>query len=182
MTKDPQKSKSLLRNEFIARRAEISLARKQEAKKKVLEKLSHLIDEKHRVGSYFPLPQEVDVSLVNEKLAAKNTLALPRMQQHEIHMYLVQNLQTDLEKGNHGFYEPIKESCTKIETIDVALIPAVAFDQAKNRIGFGKGHYDAFLKENPNIWKIGIAFKEQIVDELIQVDSHDVPMNELCIV
>lgn len=55
------------------------------------------------------------------------------------------------------------------ETIDLCLIPGVAFDALGGRLGRGKGFYDKFLK-NTEAEKVGLCFREQVVDR--------VPMNE----
>ena len=59
--------------------------------------------------------------------------------------------------------------------IDLIIVPGVGFDQNNNRLGYGKGFYDHFLK-NKNIFKIGICFKEQLLDE-IPVNEYDIKMD-----
>ena len=63
---------------------------------------------------------------------------------------------------------------------DVMLIPMLAFDKDKNRLGYGGGFYDRylnkFLKKNKNIITVGIAFSFQnyhkipISDEDVKLD------------
>jgi 5-formyltetrahydrofolate cyclo-ligase len=55
------------------------------------------------------------------------------------------------------------------------LVPGVAFDLQGNRLGRGKGFYDRLLAEIRGV-KCGVAFEEQIVDE-IPVGSHDAAMD-----
>lgn len=57
--------------------------------------------------------------------------------------------------------------------IDAALVPGTAFDRRGNRVGRGGGHYDRLLAElSPNTLRIGLAFGEQIVEELPS-EPHD---------
>lgn len=70
--------------------------------------------------------------------------------------------------GNYNNFQPFK--------IDCAIIPGVAFDAGCNRIGFGAGYYDKFLKENDDVYKIGICYEFQIVYS-IDFDIHDVCMD-----
>ena len=57
------------------------------------------------------------------------------------------------------------------DEIDVLLIPGVAFDENRNRLGQGGGYYDRYLEfVGEDCLVIGIAFDEQIVDS--------VPVNE----
>ena len=56
---------------------------------------------------------------------------------------------------------------------DLIFVPGLCFDKNGNRIGFGKGYYDSFLKLNPDSFKIGCCPKECFFDEL-PVDAWDV--------
>ena len=55
------------------------------------------------------------------------------------------------------------------------IIPGLAFDKDNNRLGYGMGYYDNYLKDK-NVYKIGICYKEQIIDS-IPVDNNDVKMD-----
>lgn len=182
MKREPPKNKDQLRQIYQDIRKGISTKRREEARESLLAQLSDLIASDKVVLSYFPLSDEVDIGLVNQKLATRKGLSLPRMEEKEMYAYRVQNLEKDVERRNFGVYEPIAKKCELLDHIDVALIPGICFDKAKNRLGFGMGHYDRFLEKRNKIYKIGIAFKEQITDELIDVDNHDISMNQLCIV
>ena len=61
--------------------------------------------------------------------------------------------------NKYGICEPLK---TKILTPNVILVPLLAFDSNKNRLGYGKGFYDKYLnkylKKNKKIITVGIAF------------------------
>ena len=63
---------------------------------------------------------------------------------------------------------------------DVALIPLLAFDKYKNRLGYGGGYYDNFLnkylKMNKNILTIGVAFSFQKYHK-IPTSNLDVKLN-----
>ncbi|MBN7813212.1 5-formyltetrahydrofolate cyclo-ligase [Algoriphagus sp. H41] len=72
--------------------------------------------------------------------------------------------------------ESIMVSPAKIE---VVFVPLLAYDRGGNRVGFGKGFYDAFLgKLKPEVHKIGLSFYEP--EESIQPDPHDVRL-DFCI-
>jgi len=62
-----------------------------------------------------------------------------------------------------------------IDDIDVAIIPLLACDKDKNRIGFGKGYYDRFLSNHPCL-KIGICYDFQVI-ESVPVNNWDVPLD-----
>ena len=78
-------------------------------------------------------------------------------------------------KGIPGpkFLRPIK-----IENIDVVIVPGVAFDIYKNRIGMGGGFYDRFLKNlSPKTKKISLAFEFQILNKKLPFDEKDVKVD-----
>jgi 5-formyltetrahydrofolate cyclo-ligase len=60
---------------------------------------------------------------------------------------------------------------------DLFIIPLVAFDSDNNRIGYGKGCYDSFLKHAKG-HKVGIAFACQKL-ELIEMEDHDVKLDKV---
>jgi 5-formyltetrahydrofolate cyclo-ligase len=51
-----------------------------------------------------------------------------------------------------------------LRDIDLVIVPGIAFDKKGNRVGRGKGCYDAFLKKLPkDTPSIGLAFDFQIL-------------------
>jgi 5-formyltetrahydrofolate cyclo-ligase len=62
----------------------------------------------------------------------------------------------------------------------VVLVPLVAADEACNRIGHGKGHYDralANLREAGPVRTIGLAWECQIVANPIPADPWDISLD-----
>lgn len=73
----------------------------------------------------------------------------------------------DLRPGAFGILEPAPEKIrvVDISEIDVVLAPGVAFDLLGNRIGYGGGYYDDFLRHT-DAFKIALCYHFQIVDEV----------------
>lgn len=82
---------------------------------------------------------------------------------------------SSLEKSDYGIWEPTGDNFTDYKTIDLIIIPGVAFDRNKNRLGRGKGFYDRFLK-NVEAPKMGICFEFQLLDK-IPVKTNDIKMD-----
>lgn len=81
-----------------------------------------------------------------------------------------------LQKGNLGIWEPAA-SGTFVGSIDLILVPGVAFDIHKNRLGRGKGFYDRFFK-SVDVEKWGVGFDFQLVDS-IPTDENDVQLDKI---
>ena len=62
------------------------------------------------------------------------------------------------------------------ETLDMIVVPLVAFNRASARLGYGGGCYDRYLPTlSASCQIVGIAFDEQRVDH-IPTDAHDLPL------
>jgi 5-formyltetrahydrofolate cyclo-ligase len=62
-------------------------------------------------------------------------------------------------------------------TLDVVVVPGLAFTVDGHRLGQGGGHFDRFLRRlSPACSMIGVAFREQLVDE-IPLEPHDVVLD-----
>jgi 5-formyltetrahydrofolate cyclo-ligase len=92
----------------------------------------------------------------------------------------VMSLEDDLETGLYGIKQP-KMDQTRIlaeDSIDMVVVPGVAFDKKNNRLGRGGGYYDRFLELlSPDTTTVGLAFDFQIVDSLSFQESHDIPVS-----
>lgn len=78
---------------------------------------------------------------------------------------------SDLKEGYKGILEPITSS-QEIYEPGLVIIPGVAFDRTRNRIGYGKGYYDRFLSNPSNYKTMAIGFELQL-EETIPAESFD---------
>lgn len=73
--------------------------------------------------------------------------------------------------------EPITGMEIAVEKIDVVFVPLLAFDLKGNRVGYGKGFYDTFLRHcRKDVVKIGLSLfeAETSIDD---IEPHDVPLD-----
>lgn len=90
---------------------------------------------------------------------------LPKVSNGEMEFFLV-GPSLELVKGAFGILEPAGES-EMAEGIDgLVIVPGIAFDKERNRIGYGKGYYDRYLKRHPRLVKMGIAFDVQLLEKI----------------
>ena len=57
----------------------------------------------------------------------------------------------------------------------VIIVPGLMFDKELNRLGYGKGYYDKYLKSK-NIYKIGLCYSCNLIDSL-EIEEHDIKMD-----
>ena len=95
---------------------------------------------------------------------------------HELCISRITDL-NELHSGHFGIREPKTEYVRLSDShlIDLVLVPGVALDSAGNRIGFGAGYYDRFMKRlRPKAVKAALAYSFQVVDT-IPSDEYDIP-------
>ena len=82
-----------------------------------------------------------------------------------------------LQVNKYGILEPIK---SKQSIPNVMLVPLLAFDNNKYRLGYGKGYYDQYLnkylKTFKNILTVGVAFSFQKYHKL-PINDKDIKLN-----
>lgn len=78
-----------------------------------------------------------------------------------------------------GIVEPEETSAEEVQAsvIDMVLMPLLAFDLEGNRVGYGKGYYDIFLRScKSDVQKIGISLFSPL-DRIADIQVHDVPLD-----
>jgi len=85
-----------------------------------------------------------------------------------------------IKENKWNIPEPEFGKITPTDKIDLVIVPLLAFDFKGNRVGYGKGFYDRFLKEcRPDCKKIGLSLFEP-VEKITDIDAHDVKLT-LCV-
>lgn len=102
------------------------------------------------------------------------TLLLPRVEADAI-VPVVHPPEGDLQPSPLGVPEPTGPPVAPT-TLDVVVVPGLAFDRRGHRLGYGVGFYDRFLAIlPPAAATVGVCLASQLVDRL-PVDEHDVPV------
>lgn len=129
---------------------------------------------------YHSLPDEVDTRDFVRYWSQRKHILLPSVKNGEIELHRYAADEDQLVEGPFGIQESMGNVFTDYASIDLAVIPGVAFDAAGNRLGRGKGFYDRLLARLKNypIYKIGICFDFQKVDQ-VPADAYDIPMDEI---
>ncbi|HZF44623.1 MAG TPA: 5-formyltetrahydrofolate cyclo-ligase [Sphingomonadaceae bacterium] len=129
------------------------------------------------VASYSPMRDEIDPGPIVQALrAAGHLVAFPWFSDRNAHMIF--RAGPAVAPGPWGVLQPGSDAVAVSPTI--VLVPLVAADQACNRIGHGKGHYDralANLRQVGAARTIGLAWDCQIVSDPIPTDPWDIALD-----
>ena len=166
-------SKEILRKKF-------SLIRKKkyfEVKQNFFSPILKIIKTKNlrNIACYYPSNNELSTLKLFELLNSNKRISilLPCISKGSM-KFVKWNLQEPLKVNKFGFLEPIQIS--RSIKPDLIVAPLLAFDKSKNRLGYGKGYYDKFLKKNKRVITIGIAFSFQKYNK-IKTSNYDVKLN-----
>ena len=129
------------------------------------------------VGGYYSYNYEANVMPLLEKFKKLNyIISIPKIGKKYDMNFFVWSTNDPLTINKYGILEPITN---KIVYPDILLVPLVAYDEDRNRIGYGGGFYDRYIKKIKKIKKvltIGIAFSYQKVKK-IPIEKNDIKLD-----
>jgi 5-formyltetrahydrofolate cyclo-ligase len=124
---------------------------------------------------YWSITDELPTHDFIRKWSQSKSLLLPVVKGHHMTIRPFSN-EASLGKGDWSIMEPMTGD-DYFKLVDLVIVPGVAFDRNKRRMGRGKGYYDRYFK-NKKIEKWGICFDFQLYDE-IPAASFDITMNKV---
>lgn len=133
---------------------------------------------------YISCGYEVDTSnMIKKAIKLGKRIAAPVLsgKARKMTISLVSGIDSELEVGPYGIKQPKAEysRTVSLRSIDLIVVPGVAFDSGGRRLGRGKGYYDRLLEtKNDKIHTVGLAFKCQIIKNLPQ-SPHDQPVERV---
>lgn len=133
-----------------------------------------------RIAMYMPLPDEPNLCPLFAELESMGIeISLPRiLDERHIEMYRYQQGQRLSEHGSYKILEPTyAETPTPPESLDIVIVPALAFDAQGYRLGRGKGYYDRYLSRT-SACRIGVSLDFFLIPS-ISPDTWDLPVDEV---
>lgn len=177
-------TKQSIRKEVKAKRLKLSPERIDEASMQIAKSVSALeaFSEASILFLYAAFPFEVQTRGLHE-LALRNNkkVAYPKIcpATREMHFYEVSNINELIGTpyGNKVIDEPSPKIHKQVVPTakDFVVVPGVAFDTKKSRLGYGGGFYDRYLKKY-SPYTIGIGFHMQLI-AYVPIDDWDQPLN-----
>ena len=129
-------------------------------------------------AAFSPIQTEVNALSVAESLVKRkllHSICLPTVVKSQ-RTLVFRDYQGEsfLKESVYGSKEP-DESSQEVEP-DLLLVPLLAFDDEKNRLGYGGGYYDETIEKlmlKKTVACVGLAFDCQMHDELLPVNEYD---------
>ena len=169
--------KKSLRQQIRTRKKEHSFEQLKSQSEIILGKLEQHTDfvRAHRVMLYASLPDEVQTLSFLDKWKKRKQIILPTVVGDDI-IPVELTADSQMVEGDFHILEP--ENHPYSGSLDLIVVPGMAFDKAGHRLGRGRGYYDRFLIKYPDVKTIGICFDFQLL-ESIPTESHDRVVDEV---
>ena len=171
--------KNILRNKYFNLRKQ----KYYEIDKKFFIPLINLIKLKFKkknfkLALYYPSNFEINIlKILENNYIKRRNILLPVIEEKDQMIFFPWKKNRVLLVNKFGILEPVK---TEEKVPNLMLIPILAFDANKHRLGYGKGFYDRYLnkylKKFKNIFTVGVAFSFQKHHKL-PTNKNDVKLN-----
>ena len=131
-----------------------------------------------QLSLYFPSSFEINVlKILEHNYMINKDILFPVIEKNNQMNFFSWKKNKVLLVNKFGMLEPVK---TKAKIPNFMIVPILAFDKNKYRLGYGKGFYDRYLnkylKKFSNIMTVGIAFSFQKHHKL-PIDKHDMKLD-----
>ncbi|MFA9372029.1 MAG: 5-formyltetrahydrofolate cyclo-ligase [Labilibaculum antarcticum] len=174
-----EQEKGRIRKEMRAIKQNYSFEQKKELSLPILKSLEQLPEfiQAKTVMLYWSIKDEVHTHDFICKWAKEKRVILPCVIGETLDLKVFEGMDNMVKGENYGIPEPKGPVFMKEDEIDLILVPGIAFDREKNRMGRGKAYYDRLL-QSLSAFKVGICFDFQVLDH-VPVDEHDIKMDEI---
>ena len=117
---------------------------------------------------YMPFGGEVDtVDMIKAAQKLGKTVVVPVCGKNRMMKPCVLKDGATLLRGPYGIREPALKKPVNFKSLDLVIVPGLAFDKEGRRLGRGKGYYDRFLpKVSGHSVAIGLAYDFQILPNI----------------
>lgn len=177
---DLQIKKDKIRKEILAKRNILSDKDINKKSDLIIKNLASYIENVQNIMIFMDMKTEVKITKLLELYPKKNFFISKITNSKNREMKINKYNKNELILHKFGYYESSSNDFYDEEILDVVIVPALAFDSKKNRIGFGGGYYDTFLekvrKKNNKVLFIGICYDFQIIDS-VPTEKHDVTLD-----
>ncbi|XP_004056674.1 5-formyltetrahydrofolate cyclo-ligase isoform X2 [Gorilla gorilla gorilla] len=145
-----------------------------------------------RISIFLSMQDEIETEEIIKDIFQRGKICfIPRYQFQNNHMDMVRVESPEeislLPKTSWNIPQPgegdVREEALSTGGLDLIFMPGLGFDKHGNRLGRGKGYYDAYLKrclqhQEVKPYTLALAFKEQICLQ-VPVNENDMKVDEV---
>ncbi len=170
--------KGALRKGILKARRSLPAEYRQRASEAIVARLleCEAYQQARAVMAYASMADEVQLQgLLEHSLKVGKLLALPYVISKGLMGAVWLKALEDLTEGAYGILTVAEEGREMLPpgSLDLIVVPGVAFGRDGSRLGMGAGFYDRFLSERePQARRIALCFDCQLAEE-IPMEAHD---------
>ncbi|KAF0876240.1 MTHFS ligase, partial [Crocuta crocuta] len=146
-----------------------------------------------RISVFLSMQDEVETEeIIRDIFRQGKACFIPRYGSQGSHMDMLRLASPDevalLPRTPWNIRQPgeneVREEALSTGGLDLIFMPGLGFDKQGNRLGRGKGYYDAYLtrclqqQRDSQPYTMALAFREQMCLQ-VPVDEHDVRVDEV---
>ena len=177
---DLQIKKDEIRKQILEKRSNLSLEEVDKKSELIIKNLSPYLKNAQNIMIFTDMKNEVRITKLIELYPEKNFFISKIVNNKNREMKINKYNENELVLHKFGYYESSSDDFYDEKILDIVIVPALAFDSSKNRIGFGGGYYDTFLnkvrEKNKNTLFIGVCYDFQMIEE-VPIEGHDITLD-----
>lgn len=177
---DLQIKKDKIRKQILEKRSNLSLEEVDKKSELIIENLTPYLKNAQNIMIFTDMKNEVRITKLIELYPEKNFFISKIVNSKNREMKINKYNENELVLHKFGYYESSSDDFYDEKILDIVIVPALAFDSSKNRIGFGGGYYDTFLNKvrgkNKNTLFIGVCYDFQMIEE-VPIEGHDITLD-----
>lgn len=171
-----KRAKRRVRREVLARRDALTTEQRERLGALVTDRVLSLpeVDAARVVMAFWTFGSELPTMPLIEALVSRGVrVALPRVVAGDLEPRTWRPGEPTTTT-TFGALEPADGTALDPAEVDVVVTPAVAFDRAGRRVGYGGGFYDRFFpRARADTFRVGAAFAVQLVEEELPAGHFD---------
>ena len=173
--------KRSIRSRFLAERRSRAVEACIRASMEIQQRFLHsdLFQHARCLALYSAIHNEVLTETVSIRaIESGKTLVYPRIKNNDL-VFVEVRSSNDLAPGAFGVLEPQGDNTIPADSLDLVIVPGVAFDLVGHRLGYGRGFYDRALSVcRADCVKLGFAYDSQLLAALPAAE-HDQTLSVL---
>lgn len=173
-------TKSELRAIYKSKRKQLSTEEVNQISLQIFENLKSMkIWNNSTFHIFIPILNQKEINtlpLVQHLFELRKNVVVPKIENDKMISCLI-DPNTEFQSGKFNVPEPQEFQIIESKEIEVVFMPMIICDKMGNRVGYGGGYYDRFLKEcRIDVIKIGLNFFGPI-DKIEDVFESDIALD-----